>query len=70
MKKVISFLAWVMRAIKYSELNNYCEEQLLVLITAMLFAAQSGLEPSISGYAGANSLLAGRPICQRANSAG
>jgi hypothetical protein len=48
-----------MRAIKFSELNNYCDEQLLVLITAMLFAAKSGVEPSISGYAGAYSLLAG-----------
>ena len=48
-----------MRAIKSSELNNHFEEQLPVLITAMLFAAQSGVEPSISGYAGTYSLLAG-----------
>ena len=59
-----------MQAIKFSELNNHCEEQLPVLITAMLFAAQSGVEPSISGYAGAYSLLAGGSICQRANRAG
>ena len=58
-EKVISFLVWVMQAIKFSELNNHFEEQLLVSITAMLFAAQSGLEPSISGYAGTYSLLVG-----------
>ena len=58
-----------MQAIKFSELNNHFEKPLLVSSTAMLFAAKSGVEPSISGYAGANSLLAGRPICQRANSA-
>ena len=59
MKKVISFQAWVTQAIKFSELNNHFEKLLLASITAMLFAAKSGVEPSISGYARTNSLLAG-----------